>query len=289
MDNETLRKMSEDLFVQAAQNCGWPSALSGDFLHRLYTEYCRLLEREAIEEDRTERPGDLWVPDDEDTDGEEEEITGFTAWDFKETSDKLQDGEEWKDAVQTQDPKTADATAELRSRGAELLNDELQEIADEAKRILKEMLPVITKMKADQAQNFRELQTSLEQIAAFDKRQTQDTAQKYLAELEEIAYSAMIENKSLFGMLSGSQQKLRELAKESWALAGEAQVDLDIAALPPEDPRHYVDVTVPLVQQMLQHAGEHNHKSSGRLQKLVRFDDLQAELGSQKSGHKTVT
>ena len=278
MDNETLRKMSEDLFVQAAQNCGWPSALSGDFLHRLYTEYCRLLERETIEEDRTERPGDLWDPDDEDTDGEEEEITGFTAWDFKETSDILQDGAEWKDAA-----------AELRSRGAELLNDELQEIADEAKRILKEMLPVITKMKADQVQNFRELQTSLEQIAAFDKRQTQDTAQKRLAELEEIAYSAMIENKSLFGMLNGAQQKLRELAKESWALAGEAQVDLDIAALPPEDPRHYVDVTVPLVQQMLQHAGEHNHKSSGRLQKLVRFDDLQAELGPQKSGHKTVT
>ncbi|MBP3297229.1 MAG: hypothetical protein J6M27_11675 [Lachnospiraceae bacterium] len=75
---------------------------------------------------------------------------------------------------------------------------------------------------------------------------------------------------------------MQELAKEGWALAGQAQVDLNLTALPEEDPKSGIDPELPLSRQMQQSMDAAQlRRNTGRLQRLVRFDDLQMDLQSQ--------
>ncbi len=211
---------------------------------------------------------------DEDTDAEEIFEPEILPWDYEDFA-YLKDTEDASDAKD----------ADRRSEGAMQQKNALREVTEEAKRILDELNGALAKVKPEQADFYQEMRAALAQAAALDTRQSPAEEQLRLAELEEVSYTCMVGKKGLFGILSGAQQRLQDISKESWALAGQAQVDLDIGTLPEEDPRSALDPELPLLQQMRTDDAKNPVQNEGRLQKLVRFDDLQADLSTQKVEH----
>ena len=249
---------SLQLFLQAAETIGWPAedAAERNRLEALYLEYTRLCEN-----NNPVMPLSVaWNDEDEDTEDADRTFTELKKWPGEE--------EEHKD----------------QPNGAAEYYLALREVKTVAKRILGELEELITARNAGTPEE-RKLLDSLHGVAMLDRNSAPRDADAALSALETAAYQCMVEKKGLFGIKNNTAQKVRELAKEGWALAGQAQMDLDLSALPPGDPKSRIDPALPLIGQMEQVpetapvAG-----ASGRLQRLVRFDDLQAELRSQHPG-----
>ncbi|MCR5127101.1 MAG: hypothetical protein K6B69_03265 [Lachnospiraceae bacterium] len=267
----------QQLFLDAAARIGLSvedPVVTGGLLE-LFAEYARL--REA-QEGTAPGPGVEAIPvdkaevNDEDTDEEtgEGRLT-LTDWFAPETEEILQ----------TEETGKAGEDGE-RAKGAGLYFNTLQEAITEAKRIENELKGVLTKGKESERQECRGLLDALNRVVQLDSKQSPRDIERLFGQLENAAYDRMVERKGLFGNVLGNAQRIQELAKQGWALAGQTQVDLDIGQMRPEDPRSRIDPELSLEQQMnhTEHVPAQPH--TGRLQRLVRFDDLQSELKSQK-------
>ena len=256
---------SEQLFLQTAQRLGWPveDAAIKERLETLYREYMNLWEVQPYH--RAYAPSE-W--NDEDADVEDENCERV----------ELRD---WADEELTPE----EAAAVEQAKGAAVYYAALQEVAAVAGRILKDLEDTLAKGKSGNAVGEQKILEKLRSVAQLNRNHSPKDAEAALQSLEETAYHSMVGSKGFLGIRNSTMQKVQELAKEGWALAGQAQVDLDLSALPPEDPRCRIDPSLPLCRQMQK--GTDNTglpHSSGRLQRLVRFDDLQKDLRSQNPG-----
>ncbi len=263
---------SEQLFLQAAERAGWQveDAAVRKRLETLYREYLRL----CVEDTETVLPEEVrrtfteadWNDEDVDVEDEDRSIAELSDWTDKEDA-----------AVPDSSP------AAERAKGAAEYFALLREVTTEAKRILKDLEETFSKGKTGNTAEDQAMLKTLRVVARLDQRSTPGDAEAALASLEEAAYQCMVGKKGFFGIRNSVMQKTQELAKEGWALAGQAQVDLDISVLPPEDPKSRIDPDLPLIRQMEQDPNAVQvPNASGRLQRLVRFDDLQADLRSQE-------
>ena len=262
---------SEKLFWQAAQRAGWQvgDAAVRERLEALYREYVRLCEADTTaifgeEVHRTYTEAD-WNDEDVDVEDEDPEIM------------ELRD---WSETDATAMEVTQENTEQ--EKGAAEYFAILQEVTAEAKRILRDLEETVSKGKTGNAPEDQVMFERLYVVAKLDQRNTPRDAEAALAALEEAAYQCMVGRKGFLGIRNSAMQKVQELSKEGWALAGQAQVDLDISVLPTEDPKSRIDPELPLIRQMEQVSDtEQVQHTPGRLQRLVRFDDLQTDLRSQ--------
>lgn len=260
----------EQLFWQAAERVGWPladAAVKGR-LEALYLEYTRACEAQNGFYDR-----------------EVSYCRSFTAADWNDEDTDLEDEDRepivlkaWEDADAGAVPE--DDAGNARAKTAAAYFAALQEVTAEAKRIRKELEEFFQKSRTGNAPEDQKILGALRSVAELNERSTPREAEKLLAVLEEAAYQCMISKKGFLGIRNSAMQKVQELAREGWALAGQAQVDLDMTATGAEVPGSGIDRELPLIRQMQQTAFA-VQQSSGRLQRLVRFDDLQADLRSQ--------
>ena len=195
---------SVELFLKAAESVDGLLTQAGmpEMLRELYEEYLRLLESENSGLERVLVSSE-W--NDEDVDEEEIREPELLPWNFEDQEDP--EGES----------TAADAAdTDLRFEGAVQQTNALREVTEEAKRILDELNGALAKVKPEQADFYQEMRAALAQVAALDARQTLAEEQLRLAELEEISYTCMVGKKGLFGILSGAQQQLQDISKESW-------------------------------------------------------------------------
>ena len=270
---------SKQLFLLAAERVGWETRDTAvkEKLEALYLEYTRLCDRKETEWEKnaTAISQELSPADwnDEDVDIEEDYSPALLSdWFAEEKKDEAEDN--------TKNDEVKDI--EEQAKGAAEYYRALQEVTAVAKRTFGELEKAFVKGRPGNAEE-QELYEKLSCVSRLDMKCSPQSVETALAALEEAAYSCMVSKKGFLGIRSGAAQKIQELAKESWALAGQAQVDLDLTAVTDEDPRSRIDVSVSLIKQMQQIPETGTQPSqSGRLQRLVRFDDLQTELKSMR-------
>ncbi len=261
-------KGSEQFFWQAAERAGWAleDASVRERLEALYREYRQLCEADAYLYGQEKEPFiRICTPVDwNDEDADEEDTDGGSA--------ELKD---WTEAPQ-------DVQEAGRRQGAAEYYAALQEVCAVAKRILRDLEETLARGKSGNAPEEQTVIEQLRLVAGLNRNHSPREAEAALAKLEESAYHCMVGKKGFLGIKNNVVQKVQELAKEGWALAGQAQVDLNLTALPEEDPKSGIDPELPLSKQMQQSMDAAQlRRNTGRLQRLVRFDDLQMDLRSQ--------